>query len=68
MNVGKIKCWAMIIFAAVILVLAVWQSVVDWKPCCSTGWVIWGLDVLCAIISVAYIAKYALLLKRSKQR
>jgi hypothetical protein len=41
--------------------------VVRWKPCCSMGWMIWAMDIACAVISIAYVVKYALILKRSKQ-
>ena len=67
MKVEKLKSWAMIIVAAAACSLAVWQSVVRWKPCSGMGWMIWAMDIACAVISIAYVAKYALILKRSKQ-
>lgn len=67
MNFVKVKSWAMIILAAVVLGIAVSQCITQWKPCCGKGWLMWTIDLLCAIISIAYIAKYAFILKQSKQ-
>ena len=59
----KLKCWVMIIIAATILGIAVSQCVMWWKPADTTEWIRWSIDVLCAVVAIVYISKYARVLK-----
>ena len=59
-----LKCWVMIVIAAVIVGLSVSSCVTAWMPCCNMGWLKWGVWLMCAIFGVAYIVKYALIIKR----
>ena len=59
----KIKCWVMIIIAATILGIAVSQCVMWWKPADTTEWIRWSIDVLCAVVAILYISKYAQMLR-----
>ena len=53
----------MIIIAATILGIAVSQCVMWWKPADTTEWIRWSIDVLCAVVAIVYISKYARVLK-----
>jgi predicted membrane channel-forming protein YqfA (hemolysin III family) len=59
----KLKCWVMIIIAATILGIAVSQCVMWWKPADTTEWIRWSIDVLCAVVAIVYISKYAQMLR-----
>jgi hypothetical protein len=59
----KIKCWVMIIIAATILGFAVSQCVMWWMPADLAEWVKWSIDVLCAVVAIVYISKYAQMLR-----
>ncbi len=63
MWLAKLKCWAMVIIAAVVVGLSVSCCLNTWMPCCSMDWLKWSVYLMCAIIGVAYIVKYALILK-----
>ena len=59
----KLKCWVMIIIAATILGIAVSQCVMWWRPADTTEWIRWSIDVLCAVVAIVYISKYARVMK-----
>ena len=55
----KLRAWVLILLASVILGLAVSQCIVEWKPATQFGWMVFAIDVICAVISIVYIAKNA---------
>ena len=64
MRLAMLKCWAMIIVAAVVVGLSISQCVDGWRPCCNMAWIKWCVHLACGAIGVAYIIKYSLMLKR----
>ena len=64
MNLEKLKCWSMIIIAAVIIGLTVSQCVMASMCDCNISPIKIGAYIVCAIIGIAYIIKYARILKK----
>jgi hypothetical protein len=58
----KVRAWILILLASVVLGLSVSQCIREWKPTTQFGWTIFVVDLLCAIISIVYIAKNARLI------
>ena len=58
MNLEKLKCWSMIIIAAVIIGLTVLQCVMASMYDCKISPIKIGAYIVCAIIGIAYIIKY----------